>query len=106
MKHVDKLPIDMAESFAGKGDDWYMHINHLVLDVFQKHAFNAMQCYFAIKESLIGKAKTSIYHIETGIQTPRWCDFIPRWFEPSAEDWMTLARQTPFTQFRYAFTRV
>ena len=62
-----------------------------------------MQCYFAIKESLKGKAKDMIYQLEKQAQTPSWADLIPSWFTPVAEDWMALARRDPFVQFRYAF---
>ena len=44
MKHVNQLPDKLSASFEGKADDWFVHVNKLELDVFQKHAFNAMQC--------------------------------------------------------------
>ena len=88
MKHVDRLPKHLLESFGDSNDDWYVHINKLELDVFQKHAFNGMQCYFALKGTLKGRANTTMYNLETGMETPKWRDFIPGWFHPTREDWM------------------
>ena len=103
MKHTTKLPKHLAGSFGGSEDDWYVHVNKLELDVFQKHAFNGMQCYFALKGSLKGETGEMMYDLETGMDTPKWRDYIPSWYEPTTEDWRALAENTPFVQFRYAF---
>ena len=65
MKHTTRLPKHLAASFGGSDEDWYVHVNKLELDVFQKHAFNGMQCYFAIKGSLKGEAGEMMYALET-----------------------------------------
>ena len=78
MKPVDKLPKELVGAFGGKSENWYKHMDSLELDVFQKHAFNAMQCYFAIKASVKGQAKSLIYALETQLETPRWADYIRR----------------------------
>ena len=104
MKPVDHLPKNLANSFGGEQlEDWYTHMNKLELDVFQKHAFNPMQCYFALKASLQGKAEDKLYQIECQLETPRWRNFVPSWFRPTAEDWQAIAMNTSFVQLRYAF---
>ena len=65
MKEVDRLPASLQSSFGNKQDDWYAHLNKMELDVFQKHAFNSMQCYFAIKASLKGSAQRALYNLES-----------------------------------------
>ena len=103
MKHTTRLPKHLTASFGGSDEDWYVHVNKLEIDVFQKHAFNGMQCYFAIKGSLKGEASEMMYSLETGMEIPKWRDFIPSWYHPVAEDWKALAENTSFAQFRYTF---
>ena len=103
IKHTSRLPKHLTNSFGDADEDWYVHVKKLELDVFQKHAFNGMQCYFALKGSLKGEANETIYNLETGMETPKWRDYIPSWYQPTAEDWRSLAENTPFAQFRYAF---
>ena len=103
MKEVDRLPTELKSSFGNKQDDWYAHINRLELDVFQKHAFNSMQCYFAIKASLRDSAQKALYNLESQLDTPKWADFIPSWFMVEVEDWMAIAKNTPFCSLRYSF---
>ena len=57
MKTVDSLPSHLKRSYHGDEDDWYKHVDLLELDLFQKHAYHPMQCYFAMKASLAGEAK-------------------------------------------------
>ena len=103
MKEVDRLPASLKSSFGDKSDDWYAHINKLELDVFQKHAFNSMQCYFAIKGSLKGAAQRALYNLESQLDTPKWVDFMSSWFCPEYEDWVGIARTVPFCNLRYSF---
>ena len=102
MKEVNRLPASLQSSFGDKQGDWYAHINKLELDAFQKHAFNSMQCYFAIKASLKGAAQRALYNLESQLETPKWANFMPSWFMVEAEDWMALAKNTPFCSLRYS----
>ena len=104
MKEVDRLSTNLRSSFGDKHkqDDWYDHINKLTLDVFQKYVFNSMKCYFTIKSSLKDTAQRALYNLKSQLDTPKWADFMSSWFMVEVEDWVAIAKATPFCSFRYS----
>ena len=69
MKTVDEMPSHLKRSFEDDSNDWYKHVNLLELDLFQKHAYHPMQCYFALKASLAEEAKEELYSLEANHNT-------------------------------------
>ena len=61
------------------------------------------QFYFALSNTLTGKAKETLARLEKGLEQPKLQEFLPTWYFPSQQEWHALNQgPTPaFSQFPF-----
>ena len=91
MKTVDNVTDYFSLQFSGdSGQDWMNHVNELERQQASKHLWIPRQFYYALANTLTGKAKETLDRLEKGLERPKLQSFIPTWFYPSQQEWHAL----------------
>ena len=102
MKIVDKVSLLFSKRFSGAAhEDWVRHLDDLERDLAEKHNWDCRQFYYALRETLNSKAKRSLMMLERGLEKPELHQYIPKWYEPSSEEWRGIHSKLSFADLSF-----
>ena len=91
MKSVEMTPASYKARFSGDpSEDWLLHVDRLETERAKMHSWTPKEFYYALRSTLTGKALKTIRSMEDDMEITVFTDLIPKWFEPSGEDWRKL----------------
>ena len=91
MKSVEATPAVYRARFSGDpSEDWLLHVDRLETERARMHQWTPEQFYYALRSTITGKALATLRSMEDDMEITAFTDLIPKWFEPSGEDWRKL----------------